>query len=125
MRLTPAERDRLLVFTAAELARARRSRGLRLNVPEAIALIADTVAEAARDGLRLNEAIEQGRNLLTPDDVLGGVVEIVTEVNIEATFDDGTRLIVVEDPFRQNQRTRFVSHASTSSKNPASSSALA
>jgi urease subunit gamma/beta len=100
MRLTPAERDRLLVFTAAELARARRSRGLRLNVPEAIALIADTVAEAARDGLRLNEAIEQGRNLLTPDDVLGGVVEIVTEVHIEATFDDGTRLIVVDDPFR-------------------------
>jgi urease subunit gamma/beta len=100
MRLTPAERDRLLVFTAAELARARRSRGLRLNVPETIALIADTVAEAARDGLRLNEVIEQGRNLLTPNDVLGGVVEIVTEVSIEATFDDGTRLIVVDDPFR-------------------------
>ncbi len=100
MRLTPAERDRLLVFTAAELARARRSRGLRLNVPETIALIADTVAEAARDGLRLNEVIEQGRNVLTPNDVLGGVVEIVTEVSIEATFDDGTRLIVVDDPFR-------------------------
>jgi urease subunit gamma/beta len=100
MRLTPAERDRLLVFTAAELARSRRSRGLKLNVPESIALIGDTAAEAARDGLRLHEVIEKGRNILTPDDVLDGVVEIVTEVRIEATFDDGTRLIVVDDPFR-------------------------
>ncbi len=100
MRLTPAERDRLLVFTAAELARSRRSRGLKLNVPESIALIGDTVAEAARDGLRLHEVIAKGRTILTPDDVLDGVVEIVTEVRIEATFDDGTRLIVVDDPFR-------------------------
>jgi urease subunit gamma/beta len=100
MRLTPAERDRLLVFTAAELARTRRSRGLKLNVPESIALIGDTVAEAARDGLRLPEVIAKGRSILTPDDVLSGVVEIVTEVRIEATFDDGTRLVVVGDPFR-------------------------
>ena len=100
MRLTPAERDRLLVFTAAELARARRARGLRLNVPEAIALISDTAAEAARDGLRLHEVIMRGRTVLAPDDVLDGVVEIVSEVRIEATFDDGTRLIVVDDPFR-------------------------
>jgi urease subunit gamma/beta len=100
MRLTPAERDRLLVFTAAELARSRRSRGLKLNVPESIALIGDTAAEAARDGLRLHEVIAKSRNVLTPDDVLDGVVEIVAEVRIEATFDDGTRLIVVDDPFR-------------------------
>lgn len=100
MRLTPSERDRLLVFTAAELARARRSRGLRLNVPEATALIADTVAEGARDGLRLADVIERGRHLLTRADVLDGVVDIVDEVRIEATFDDGTRLIVVHDPFR-------------------------
>jgi urease subunit gamma/beta len=104
MRLTPGERDRLLVFTAAELARARRSRGLRLNVPEATALIADTVAEAARDGLRLAEVIERGRRLLTPDDVLDGVVGIIDEVCIEATFDDGTRLIIVPDPFRLSER---------------------
>lgn len=99
MRLTPAERDRLLVFVAAELARARRVRGLQLNAPEATALIADTVAEAARDGLRLADAIERGRSLLGPDDVLDGVVELVDEVCVEATFDDGTRLAVVSDPF--------------------------
>jgi urease subunit gamma/beta len=100
MRLTPAERDRLLVFAAASLARARRARGLRLNAPEATALIADTVAEAARDGLRLTDAIERGRSVLGPDDILDGVVELVNEVCVEATFDDGTRLAVVRDPFR-------------------------
>jgi urease subunit gamma/beta len=99
MRLTPAERDRLLLFSAAELARARRARGLRLNVPEATALIADTVAEAARDGGRLAEAIAAGRAVLGPRDVLDGVVEVVTEVQVEATFDDGTRLAVVTQPF--------------------------
>lgn len=100
MRLTPTERDRLLIFTAAELARARRARGLRLNVPEAHALIADTVCEAARDGRRLHEAIDAARNVLGPDDVLPGVVDIVSEVKIEAVFDDATRLAVVTDPFR-------------------------
>lgn len=99
MRLTPAERDRLLVFAAAELARARRARGLLLNAPEATALIADTVAEAARDGLRLAGAVERGRRVLGPGDVLDGVVELVDEVCVEATFDDGTRLVVVSDPF--------------------------
>jgi urease subunit gamma/beta len=99
MRLTPTERDRLLVFTAAELARSRRARGLRLNVPEATALIADTVCEAARDGARLLEAASAGASVLTPDDVLPGVVDIVTEVKVEAVFDDGTRLVVVRDPF--------------------------
>ena len=89
-----------MVFVTAELARSRRTRGLRLNVPEATALIADTAAEAARDGLRLAEAIELGRSVLSPDDVLDGVVDIVGEVRIEANFDDGTRLIVVHDPFR-------------------------
>ncbi|GGL56877.1 urease subunit gamma [Planomonospora parontospora] len=98
MRLTPTERDRLLLFTAAELARARRARGLRLNVPEATALIADAVCEAARDGARLAEAVEAGRAVLGPDDVLPGVADIVTEVMVEAVFDDGTRLAVVGDP---------------------------
>src|SRR4051812_4239610 len=100
MRLTPAERDRLLLFTTAELARARRARGLRLNVPEATALIADTVCEAARDGLRLSEAVAVGRSVLAPQEVLPGVVDIVREVKVEAVFEDGTRLAVVENPFR-------------------------
>ncbi|MBB2915153.1 urease subunit gamma/beta [Streptosporangium becharense] len=99
MRLTPTERDRLLLFTAAELARTRRERGVRLNVPEATALIADTVCEAARDGARLAEAIAAGRSVLGPGDVLPGVADVVTEVMVEAVFDDGTRLAVVTDPF--------------------------
>jgi len=99
MRLTPTDRDRLLIFTAAELARARRARGLKLNVPEATALIADTVCEAARDGLRLMEAAARGASVLGPDDVLPGVPDIVREVKVEAVFDDGTRMVVVRDPF--------------------------
>jgi len=98
MRLSPTERDRLLLFTAAQLARARRARGLRLNVPEATALIADTVCEAARDGARLTEAVAAGREALGPDDVLPGVADIVAEVQVEAVFEDGTRLAVVTDP---------------------------
>ncbi|MFD4411538.1 urease subunit gamma [Streptomyces sp. NPDC058476] len=98
MRLTPTERDRLLLFSAAELARARKARGLRLNVPEATALIADTVCEAARDGRRLAQAIEAARSVLGPDDVLPGVADVVTEVHVEAVFDDGSRLAVVSDP---------------------------
>lgn len=101
MRLTPTERDRLLIFTAAELARARRARGLRLNVPEATALIADTACEAARDGKRLAEAIDAARSVLTADDVLPGVPDIVSTLQVEAVFEDGTRLCVIDDPFRQ------------------------
>ncbi len=100
MRLTPTERDRLLLFGAAQLARARRARGLLLNVPEATALIADTVCEAARDGLRLAEAIEAGRSVLSAAEVLPGVPDIVTEVQVEAVFEDGTRLAVISEPFR-------------------------
>ena len=98
MRLTPSERDRLLIFTTAELARRRLDRGLRLNVPEATALIADTVCEAARDGRRLHEAIAAGRAALGPDQVLPGVPEVMGDVKVEAVFDDGTRLVVVTDP---------------------------
>ncbi|WKV71694.1 urease subunit gamma [Streptomyces sp. PCS3-D2] len=100
MRLTPTERDRLLLRSAAELARARRARGLKLNVPEATALIADTVCEAARDGKRLAEAIEEACCVLGPDDVLPGVADVVTEVHVEAVFDDGSRLAVVSSPVR-------------------------
>ncbi len=99
MRLTPTDRDRLLIFTAAELARTRRARGLRLNIPEATALIADTVCEAARDGARLMEAAAAGAAVLGPDDVLPGVIDVVTEVKVEAVFDDGTRMVVVRNPF--------------------------
>ncbi|WP_371679923.1 urease subunit gamma [Streptomyces sp. NBC_01276] len=99
MPLTPTERDRLLLFSAAELARARFARGLRLNVPEATAIIADTVCEAARDGVRLAEALARGRAVLGPDDVLPGVADLVTEVMVEAVFEDGTRLAVIADPF--------------------------
>jgi urease subunit gamma/beta len=98
MRLTPTERDRLLLFSAAELARTRMSRGLRLNVPEATALIADTVCEVARDGGRLADAIEAGRAVLAAHQVLPGVADIVTQVEVEAVFDDGTRLVVVTHP---------------------------
>ncbi|MCQ4084946.1 urease subunit gamma [Streptomyces sp. RB6PN25] len=100
MRLTPTERDRLLLFGAAELARARKARGLRLNVPEATAIIADAVCEAARDGKRLAEAIEAAREVLGPDDVLPGVADVVGDVMVEAVFDDGSRLAVVPDPIR-------------------------
>jgi urease subunit gamma/beta len=98
VRLTPQERDRLLIFTVAQLARARRARGVRLNVPETIALVADAVIEAARDGARLVDAVDAGRSVLGPDDVLPGVADVVTEVRVEAVFDDGTRLAVVPDP---------------------------
>jgi urease subunit gamma/beta len=98
VRLTPSERDRLLIFTTAELARRRLARGLRLNVPEATALVADSVCEAARDGRRLHEAIAAGRAALGPDDVLPGVREVIGDVKVEAVFDDGTRLVVVTDP---------------------------
>lgn len=98
MKLTPGERDRLLIFTTAELARARRARGLRLNVPEATAVIADAVCEAARDGARLRDAIAAGRAALGPDDVLPGAAAVMGDVKVEAVFDDGTRLVVVTDP---------------------------
>jgi urease subunit gamma/beta len=98
VQLTPSERDRLLIFTVAELARSRRARGLRLNVPEATALVADAVAEAARDGLRHDDAVLAGQSVLGPDDVLPGVADVLYDVKVEAVFDDGTRLVVVPDP---------------------------
>ena len=99
MALTPGEHDRLLLHLQALLARERRERGLALNVPEATALIADAVCEWARDGLDLTTARDRAARLLGPDDVLPGVTEAVTEVRVEARFSDGTRLVVVRDPF--------------------------
>ena len=99
MALTPGEGDRLLLHVQASLAQRRRDRGLRLNVPEATELIADAVCEAARDGLSLPEVLDQARALLTVADVLDGVPTALSEVRVEARFDDGTRLVVVKDPF--------------------------
>jgi urease subunit gamma/beta len=95
VRLTPRELDRLTIFTAAELARRRRSRGLRLNEPEAVALICDAVLEAARDGRSLDEARAIGATLLRRADVLDGVPELVRAVQVEALFEDGTKLVEV------------------------------
>jgi urease subunit gamma/beta len=99
MPLTPCEGDRLLLHLQASLAQRRRDRGLRLNVPEARALIADAVCEWARDGLSLIETRDRARALLTSADVLPGVPGALAEVRVEARFDDGTRLVVVKDPF--------------------------
>jgi urease subunit gamma/beta len=98
MRLLPREQDRLLLFLAAELARKRRARGLRLNQAEAAALIADEVCEAARDGRSYAEAEAVGYGTLGPDDVADGVAALVRRVEVEAVFADGSRLIVLHDP---------------------------
>lgn len=99
MLLTPSERDRLLLYTAAELARARRARGCLLNAPEATALVADVVVEAARDGYRHADAVAAGQQVLTRAELLPGAAEIVGDVSVEAVFDDGSRLVVVPEPF--------------------------
>ena len=100
MKLNEAERDRLTIYLTAELARARRARGLLLNAVEATALVADAVCEAARDGKRLSEAVDIARSVLSEREVLPGVIRAVPEVRVEAVFDDGSRLAVVRDPFR-------------------------
>lgn len=98
MLLTPREIDRLLLFQAAELARARRARGLRLNAPEAIAIVADAVCEAARDGADHAGAVAAGRSAVAPDAVLPGVASLVGHVEVEALFTDGARLVIVPEP---------------------------
>jgi urease subunit gamma/beta len=100
LKLNEAERDRLTIYLTAELARARRARGLLLNAVEATALVADAVCEAARDGKRLGEAVDIARSVLSEREVLPGVIRAVPEVRVEAVFDDGSRLAVVRDPFR-------------------------
>lgn len=100
MRLTPKEVDRLLIFLAAELARRRRARGLKLNYPEALALICDEVLEAARDGRSYQEVVELAGRVLTREDVMEGVPELVNEVRVEAVFPEGTKLVYVRNPIR-------------------------
>ncbi|KAB1504455.1 urease subunit gamma [Corynebacterium sp. 320] len=98
MNLTPRELEKLYIFTAAEVSRRRQQRGLKLNQPEATALISDAVIEAARDGLSVAEAMEVGSQVLGPDDVLPGVRERLSLIQVEATFPDGTKLVSVHDP---------------------------
>jgi urease subunit gamma len=98
MKLTPKEMDRLTVFTMAELARRRQARGLKLNHPEAVAIITDAVFEAARDGLTYEEVMNVARSVLTRDDVLPGVPEMIPILQIDAMFTDGTRLVTIRNP---------------------------
>jgi urease subunit gamma len=98
MHLSPQERDKLLVHVAADVARARQSRGLRLNYPEAVALITDHVVEGARDGRTVVELMNSGRTVLSREQVLDGVPEMIDSVQVEATFPDGTKLVTVHSP---------------------------
>ncbi|BBY37054.1 urease subunit gamma [Mycobacterium mantenii] len=98
MRLTPHEQERLLLSYAAELARRRRGRGVRLNHPEAVAIIADHILEGARDGRSVAELMASGCDVLTRDDVMEGVPEMLSDVQVEATFPDGTKLVTVHHP---------------------------
>jgi urease subunit gamma len=100
MHLTPREQEKLLLYTAGELARKRRARGLKLNHPEAVALIASELLEAARDGRSVAELMEAGTRILTRADVMEGVPEMIHDVQIEATFPDGTKLVTVHQPIR-------------------------
>lgn len=100
MHLTPREQEKLLIFTAAEVARRRRGRGLKLNHPEAVALITAELLEGIRDGRSVSELMEFGATVLGRDDVMEGVPEMVDEVQVEGTFPDGTKLVTVHHPIR-------------------------
>ncbi|MGJ7906940.1 urease subunit gamma [Actinopolyspora sp. H202] len=100
MHLAPQERDKLLVYVAAQLARSRLERGLRMNHPEAIALITDHVVEGAREGRGVSELMSSGRHVLSRDQVMDGVAEMIDDVQVEATFPDGTKLVTVHSPIQ-------------------------
>lgn len=100
MHLTPRETEKLLLFLAGELAEKRKARGLKLNYPEAIALISSRLQEAARDGRSVAELMQYGATILSRNDVMEGIAEMIQEVQIEATFPDGTKLVTVHDPVR-------------------------
>ncbi len=100
MHLTPREQEKLLIFTAAEVARRRRARGLKLNHPEAVALITAEILEGIRDGRSVSELMEFGLTILHRDDVMEGVPEMLDEVQVEGTFPDGTKLVTVHHPIR-------------------------
>ncbi|MEO9363418.1 MAG: urease subunit gamma [Nitrososphaera sp.] len=98
MMLAPREIDKLYIFMAAEVARKRRARGLKLNYTEAVALISDHIVEGARDGRSVSELMSSGKSVLSRNDVLPGVPELVKQVQVEATFEDGTKLVTVHNP---------------------------
>ena len=98
MELTPREKDKLLIFTAALLAERRKGRGLKLNYPEAVALISAAVMEGARDGRTVADLMDYGRTILSREDVMEGVPEMIHDVQVEATFPDGTKLVTVHEP---------------------------
>ena len=98
MKLTLREKEKLLIVVAAEVARRRKNKGLKLNCPEAIALITDELMEGAREGKSVEELMSFGRTILTRDDVMEGVPEMIETVQVEATFPDGTKLVSVKDP---------------------------
>ena len=100
MHLTPREIEKLLIFTAADVARRRRQRGLKLNYPEAMALITAEILEGVRDGRSVADLMRYGATILTRDDVMEGVPEMIAEIQVEGTFPDGTKLITVHDPIR-------------------------
>jgi urease gamma subunit len=100
MHLTPREQEKLLIFTAAEVARRRRARGLKLNHPESVALITAELLEGIRDGRSVSELMHFGATILCRDDVMEGVPEMVDEVQVEGTFPDGTKLVTVHQPIR-------------------------
>ncbi len=100
MNLTPREKDKLLVSLAAMVARERKARGVKLNHPEAIALITDYVVEGARDGRSVADLMEAGAHVVTRDDCMEGVAEMIHDVQVEATFPDGTKLVTVHAPIR-------------------------
>jgi len=100
MLLTPREKDKLLIAMAAEVARRRKARGVKLNHPEAVALITDAVVEGARDGRSVADMMEAGAQVVTRDDVMEGVAEMIHDVQVEATFPDGTKLVTVHNPIR-------------------------
>ena len=98
MDLSPREKDKLLIFTASLVAERRRDRGLKLNYPEAVALISAAILEGARDGRSVSDLMSYGTTLLGRDDVMEGVAEMIPEVQVEATFPDGTKLVTIHDP---------------------------
>lgn len=98
MELTPREKDKLLIFTAALLAERRMAKGIKLNYPESVALISAAIMEGAREGKTVAELMSEGRHILSRDDVMEGIPEMLHEVQVEATFPDGTKLVTVHDP---------------------------
>ncbi|MCH9699415.1 MAG: urease subunit gamma [Gammaproteobacteria bacterium] len=100
MQLTPREKDKLLIFTAALVAEKRKDRGVKLNHPEAVALISAAVMEGARDGQTVSELMEYGRTLLNREQVMDGIAEMLHDIQVEATFPDGTKLVTVHDPIQ-------------------------